>query len=274
MSAADHPSTFLYGGHVRANRIRQHYLRYGGRGPALVIVPGIVSPAALWGFVGERFGRHFDTYVLDVRGRGLSESGDHLDYGLETCALDVIAFAAAAGLARYVLLGHSMGARIAVHVARRAGPELNRIVLVDPPVSGPGRRPYPSPLGAVLDLLEAARRGEAEAALRAPGAPKWPEALVRIRAEWLHTCNERAVVESHRAFHEDDMHAHLPHIRVPTALIAAGKGNVILDEDEREIRSLMPSLEFRRVAGAGHQIQVDDFEGFCEAVGAVLGTKL
>ena len=73
-------STFVHGGNVAANGIRQHYLRYGGatvettRRAAVVIVPGITSPAITWGFVGERFGRHLDTYVLDVRGRGLSSA--------------------------------------------------------------------------------------------------------------------------------------------------------------------------------------------------------
>jgi N-formylmaleamate deformylase len=267
-------NTFLHGAHVRVNGIRQHYLRYGGSGPALVVVPGIVSPAALWTFVGERLGRNFDTYVLDVRGRGLSDSGDNLDYSLATYAADVVAFAAALKLDRYILLGHSMGARIGIRVARHADPKLQRIVLIDPPVSGPGRRPYPSPLAGILDLLHAAQRGEAEQALRAPGAPKWPEELLRLRAEWLHTCNERAVVTSYREFHEDDMHADLRQITVPTALIAAGKGGVILPEDETEIRALLPSIDFRRVPGAGHQIQVDDFEGFFAAVGSVLGMKL
>ena len=83
-------STFLYGANVHANGIRQHYLRYGGNEgeragrDAVVIVPGITSPAITWGFVAERFGQHFDTYVLDVRGRGLSQASDTLDYSLDT----------------------------------------------------------------------------------------------------------------------------------------------------------------------------------------------
>lgn len=51
-------STFLYGAHVHANGIRQHYLRYGGRGPALLLIPGITSPAITWGFVAERLGKN------------------------------------------------------------------------------------------------------------------------------------------------------------------------------------------------------------------------
>jgi N-formylmaleamate deformylase len=126
----------------------------------------------------------------------------------------------------------------------------------------------------MIKLLRAAQRGEADVALREPGAPKWPENLLRIRAEWLHTCDERAAVDSYRAFHENDMHADLPHIAVPTTLIAAGKGDVIRLEDEREIMRLLPSMKFMRVAGAGHQIQVDDYDGFFEALSSSLAIAL
>lgn len=34
---------FLYGANVYANGIRQHYLRYGGKGKPLVLAPGITS---------------------------------------------------------------------------------------------------------------------------------------------------------------------------------------------------------------------------------------
>ena len=97
-------SRFMHGGQVQANGIRQHYLRYGGSGPALILVPGITSPAITWGFVAEVFAQHFDTWVLDVRGRGLSSSGEGLDYGMESCADDINAFADALGLTRYEYL--------------------------------------------------------------------------------------------------------------------------------------------------------------------------
>jgi N-formylmaleamate deformylase len=204
----------------------------------------------------------------------LSESGSHLDYGLDACADDVLAFGKALGLTGYTILGHSMGARIAIRASTRAGPELAGLVLADPPVSGPGRRPYPSPLEAVLKLLAAARRGKGESALRLPGVAPWPEDLLRIRAEWLHTCDERAAVDAHRSFHEDDIHADIANIKIPCALIMAGKGGVILPEDEAEIRKLAPAMEMRRVANAGHQMQVDDPEGFFAALGSVLGQQV
>ncbi len=113
-------STRLYGANVNANGIRQHYLRYGGKGQPLILIPGITSPAITWEFVAERLGRNFDTYVLDVRGRGLSSTGAELDYDTDTCADDVVAFAEALGLEDYILAGHSMGARFALRAVTRA----------------------------------------------------------------------------------------------------------------------------------------------------------
>jgi N-formylmaleamate deformylase len=266
--------SFRYGGHVHANGVRQHYLRFGGEGPELVVIPGILTPAVLWTDVAERLGRHFDTYVLDVRGRGLSESGDHLDYSLDACAADVCAFVAALKLGKAALVGHSNGARIAIRAARQPNASFDRLVLLDPPVSGPGRRPYPSALPPLLELLVAARRGEAWEALRASPLAPWPEPLQRLRAQWLHTVDPRAAEVTHRGFHEDDIHADLPQLKVPTYLIAAGKGGVISDADEAEIGKLNPSIVISRVKNAGHQMQVEDFEGTFSALSQALGTRL
>ncbi|MEG2269582.1 MAG: alpha/beta hydrolase, partial [Acinetobacter sp.] len=85
-------ATFLYGQNEFMNGVRIHYLRYGGKGHPLILIPGITSPAITWEFVAERLGQVFDTYVLDVRGRGLSSSGPEHDYGTDVCAQDIVSF--------------------------------------------------------------------------------------------------------------------------------------------------------------------------------------
>ncbi|WP_064576751.1 alpha/beta fold hydrolase [Cupriavidus gilardii] len=272
-------TSFLYGANVFANGIRQHYLRYGGPGEGrearnpVIVVPGITSPAMTWGFVGECFGRQFDTYVLDVRGRGLSEAGEALDYSLDAQAADVIAFAEALGLKRYSVVGHSMGARIGLRAARAKPAGLVRLAMIDPPVSGPGRRPYPSQLPWYVDSIRLARRGIDVDGMRA-FCPTWTEAQLRLRAEWLHTCDERAVVASFDGFHQDDVHADMPHVAVPALLMVAGRGDVIRPEDVEEIRGLMPQLQVARVPDAGHMIPWDDEAGFYRAFGDFLGAPL
>ncbi|MBB3008443.1 alpha/beta fold hydrolase [Cupriavidus alkaliphilus] len=272
-------STFLYGAHVHANGIRQHYLRYGGQAgaraqrDAVIIVPGITSPAVTWGFVGERFGQQFDTYVLDVRGRGLSQASPELDYSLDAQAADVVALAAALGLQRYAVVGHSMGARIGIRAARARPAGLTRLVLVDPPVSGPGRRAYPSQLPWYIDSIRLAQQGIDAEGMRA-FCPTWTEDQLRLRAQWLHTCDERAILASFNGFHEDDIHADLPQVAVPALLMTAGRGDVIRAQDVQEMRALLPALLVAHVANAGHMIPWDDEAGFYRAFGDFLGAPL
>jgi N-formylmaleamate deformylase len=272
-------STFQYGCNVQANGIRQHYLRYGGTTGAragrdpVIIVPGITSPAVTWGFVGEHFGTTFDTYVLDVRGRGLSSASHTLDYSLDAQAADLLAFANALGLQRYSVVGHSMGGRIGIRAARTRPVGLARLVLVDPPVSGPGRRPYPSQLPWYVDSMRVAREGTDAEGMRA-FCPTWTEEQRQLRAEWLHTCDERAVITSFEGFHADDVHADLPQVAMPVMLMTAGRGDVVRHEDIDEIRTLVPNLVHSHVANAGHMIPWDDEGGFYRAFGDFLGESL
>lgn len=269
MAGGTDATVLAAGGNVNANGIRQHYLRYGSGHRPLVLVPGITSPAITWEFVAKRLARNFDVYVLDVRGRGLSSTGPDLDYGLDALAQDLIAFVAALELKDVAVLGHSMGARIAIRAAATDPAAFARLVLVDPPVSGPGRRAYPANLSWYVDSIRQATAGMDADAMRT-FCPTWtPDQLV-LRAEWLHTCYEPAIVTAFEGFHEDDIHKDLPGIAIPIGLMVADRGGVIQQGDEEELRGLVPSLQIARVTDAGHMIPWDNFEGFIQTAELLL----
>ena len=266
-------SRFICGGQVQANGIRQHYLRYGGKGPTLILIPGITSPAVTWGFVAEVFGEHFDTWVLDARGRGLSSSGDGLDYGTESCADDINAFAVAMDLGEYHLVGHSMGARFIMRAAVKQPAGVLSLSLIDPPVSGPGRRSYPGQWPWYRDSIREAIAGMDGEAMK-KYCPTWSDEQRQLRAEWLHTCYEPAIRRAYDDFHDLDIHQYFQKLPARTLLMVAGKGGVIQPEDEAEIRELLPEITISRVPDAGHMIPWDDFGGFFRAFGDFLGTPL
>ena len=238
-----------------------------------MLIPGITSPAITWGFVGEVFGAAFDTYVLDVRGRGLSDASPSLDYSLDAQADDVAALVAALDLPSTSLVGHSMGARIAARAARRGIRGLASVVLVDPPVSGPTRRDYPGKLPWYIDSMALARAGTDADGMRA-FCPTWTEAELQLRAEWLHTCDERAVRASYEGFHTDDFHADAAHLAVPSLLITAERGDVVRDDDVAELQRATPTMRHVRVPDAGHMIPWDNAAGFYAAFGDFLGAPL
>lgn len=264
--------TFLYGENIYVNNARIHFLRYGGKGTPLILIPGITSPAITWQFVAERLGRFFDTYVLDVRGRGLSSSGPNHDYGTDICAQDIVDFVDVLNIRDYILMGHSMGARFAIRANTLSSYGLKKLVLIDPPVSGPGRREYPSKLPWYEDSIRQSITGMTAEDMKA-FCPTWTEEQRQLRAEWLHTCYLPAVVQAFEEFHTVDIHQYIAQIKVPALLMVAGKGGVIQSEDEAEIRQLNAAIEIQHVENAGHMIPWDDLEGFFIVLGQFLDVE-
>lgn len=252
------------GYNVNANGIRQHLLHYEGPGPQVLLIPGITSPAITWGFVAERLAARFDVHVLDVRGRGLSQGGA-LDFSLDAMAEDAVRVAEAASLDRPILLGHSMGARTGIRAARMCPSGFSGLVLVDPPVSGPGRRGYPASWSWYEDSILLAQRGCSPEEMK-HFCPSWSEEQLALRAEWLHTCQLDAIRTAFDGFHSDDIHADLSALRLPMRLVVAGGAAVIEPADVEEIKRLVPAVEVRTVERAGHMIPWDDLEGFLAAV--------
>jgi len=249
---ADVPATSRW---VRSGGTRLHVLDYGGDGVPLVVLPGITSPAVAMDFVARQLTPLVRPLVVDVRGRGLSDGGG--TYGLEEYAEDTEAVVTGLGLDRPVLFGHSMGARIAAVTAVRAKVALRGTVLGDPPMSGPGRGPYPTPLDAFLDQLAQARRGT-DADEVARSWPRWPRREQELRARWLASCDTEAVTATHRGFEREDFFDWWPSVPGPTALLYGADSPVVTAEGAAEAARLLPSALLAEIPDAGHMLFWDN----------------
>ncbi len=115
---------------------RLHFLDWGGPagdGPGVLLVPGLLQPAASWAPVARRLARARRTVVADVRGQGLSDS-PMAGYDLGTLAGDAVAVAEGSGLlggGRIVVAGHGFGGILALVAALALGDRCAAVVLVD-----------------------------------------------------------------------------------------------------------------------------------------------
>jgi pimeloyl-ACP methyl ester carboxylesterase len=117
--------------------------RWPGGSPPLVLVHGTSAHTGWWhGTVPALAGRH-DVVAVDLSGHG--DSGRREAYSMAGWSAEVLAVAAALGLPRPVLVGHSIGGLVAAGAAARAPGAVSGLVLVDSIVEEPVRPPERPP---------------------------------------------------------------------------------------------------------------------------------
>ncbi len=235
--------------------VRLHLLRYPGPTdvPA-ILLPGITSPAITWDFVARGLTGIVRPHVLDLRGRGLSDAPPR-GYALEDYVADVRRTMRQLGLERPVLIGHSLGARIAAAVAA-GDPGLARaVVLVEPPLSGPAR-PYPTTLASFFEQIDEAAAGCDASDVRRH-FPRWPEAELARRARWLPTCGLAAVAETHAGFERERFEPLWERLSPPLALVHGAESPVVTAADADRLTDANRSAVCVSVPGAGHMLPWD-----------------
>lgn len=112
------------------------YLSIGG-GPAVLVIPGVLSMAADYAAFAGTLAEHFTVLTIERRGRGASgPQGD--DYSIVKECEDVLALRAETGAS--FLVGHSYGGLVALEVARN-NTAFAKIAVYEPGVSIDGSMP-------------------------------------------------------------------------------------------------------------------------------------
>jgi N-formylmaleamate deformylase len=257
----------------RSGDLRMHALRFaGGSGRDLVVVPGITTPAASFGTVAKRLAGLpgvGSVYVLDTRGRGLSEKTGFGSHRSADYAEDLLALIESAGLDSPVLIGHSLGGRV-VAAARARFPGCSAgVIVIDPPMSGPGRAPYPIPLERMLNGVQQARAGRGREQARVD-YPAWSEEQVCERGDWLGSCDEAAVAEGFAWFHLEPFEPTWQTVLAPALMLVGDKSPVVTPEGADLLAELNPQASVTSVSGCGHMVPWDNTDETISAVGSFL----
>lgn len=253
---------------VTANGLQHHVLRYGELGrPDLLVLPGISSPAVTADFLAGWLAElGYRVSVPDIRGRGQTDRAAPGEYKLTDYAADVAALVVALGLREPVIIGHSMGARIAAAYSVLHAPEAHGLlILVDPPVSGPGRERYPTSRESFLEQLHEAKRGTTVEEVRR-FYPRWPERELWLRAQVLASCDETAVLETHEGFEREDFFTYWAKLTRPAVLVRGGVSPVVSPQAAAELSAARSDIELVTVPDAGHMVPWDNLPGFQDAV--------
>jgi len=115
---------------VRANDVSLAVHEWPGRGSAIVAVHGLTSNHTVWYSIADALGGSHRILAPDLRGRGDSDK-PATGYSLAHHAADLRALLDHFRLARAILMGHSLGAHIAVRFATLHPDRVSKLVLFD-----------------------------------------------------------------------------------------------------------------------------------------------
>jgi pimeloyl-ACP methyl ester carboxylesterase len=109
-----------------------HYRVWGDpENPGLVLIHGGAAHSGWWDHIGPLLSSH-RVVALDLSGHG--DSGHREFYDMHAWAGEVVAVAAAEGLHRPVVVGHSMGGWVAVFAGVEHGDDVAAVAYIDTPL--------------------------------------------------------------------------------------------------------------------------------------------
>ncbi|RKS77514.1 pimeloyl-ACP methyl ester carboxylesterase [Motilibacter peucedani] len=240
-----------------------------GRGPALVLLHYWGGSARTWTPLLDHLGDR-ETVGIDTRGWGRSRALPG-PFDLHRLADDTAAVIESLGLADYVVVGHSMGGKVAQVLAARHPAGLRGLVLVAPAPARPADEvtpAYQAQLATAYDSAESVA-GVRDAVLTATALPG--ELGTQVVEDSLASGSEYARTEWPLRGIAEDVSAETARIGVPVLVVAGEHDRV---EPVAVVQAhLMPFLQHGRLTvlrGSGHLVPLEAPAELARAIAAFL----
>lgn len=238
-----------------------HLTDYGGAGIPLLLTHGMAAHAHWWDSVVPHLaGCH--AVALDFRGHGESEWTPDGAYTSEVWTADIEAAREALGWERFVLVGHSMGARIALDYAEKRPERLKGLVGVDflPAFYDSGKRRHERTRTRSQPVYDDPGPMAEKYRLQPPGTLLSRDelnalgrlSLRRAESGWTWKFDWRAFT-----FPYGPVWPQLPRIRARALLVRGELSAIVSGEDLEKMARAMPDARAAVVAGAHHHVPLD-----------------
>ena len=258
--------------------MKLHY-RELGQGQPIVILHGLFGFSDNWQTQAKKLAEYYRVILVDLRNHGHSEWSNDFSYDLmvedlkelfDTIPTENSETSIEKVISKIILLGHSMGGKVAMLFAQKYKNYLEKLIVVDI-----GIKEYPIHHDHILagmhalDLTKIQQRSEAERILKqhidSDGVRQfllknlyWKE---KGKLAWRMNINvlEREMVNILSAMPEKE-------VMLPTLFIRGELSNYILDEDFEMIQESFPDSDIITIHGAGHWVHAEAPEEFIDAV--------
>jgi len=244
------------------------FYRESGQGQPIILLHGIFGSSDNWFTQSKLLSHDFHTYSLDLRNHGQSHHDEVFDY--PSMAADVLEFIETNQLQDPVLIGHSMGGKVAMNFAIAYPDKLQKLIVVDI-----APRPYNMENYIILDGLKAisinniTSRAEADEVLshfvEEPDVRQFLLKNLQRKAEggFKWKLNLPIIADNIKKIGLDLQYE--GKFEKPTLFVRGSKSNYVRDRDLEHIREVFPAAEFQTL-DAGHWVPAEKPKEFVNLV--------
>jgi pimeloyl-ACP methyl ester carboxylesterase len=269
-----------------------HALEWSREGTLLLFLHGFGNDAHVWDWCAPTFAPHYRVVALDHRGHGQSDRDPETRYDHETMAHDVAAAMDALGAARAVIVGHSLGGRVAMRFAGMHPERLAGLVIVDSAPELDARGTTRIRLDVQQQDPSFASLSDYEKVLQRQYPVTKPEMLNKLAGHWAQQRPDGrfelrldpAFMRGRSGQSEEELarwsETEAKHLwsaleKLPCpALVVRGAASDVLSADvaDKMADDVLKNGKLEVVARAGHSVMLDNPEAFEKALaGFVLG---
>lgn len=262
-------------GKVTGGPVPLAYVEWGpADAPPVVLLHGLRAYGCWFEEFAEVACRRLRLIALDQRGRGNSGWAEAGTYTTDHYVADVERVAQSLGLARFGLVGHSMGGTNAIHYTAAHPSKVAALVVVD-------MAPEIDPRGIARIKEEVARtpasfpsRDAARAFLRTLHT-RCSDRSMETRLDWMLRADADGTLQwridrkifdpANRADPPDRMWTAVRSIACPTLIVRGVLSDIVADDAAARMAAAMPRAERAEIPAAAHMIVEDNPTAFTAA---------
>lgn len=248
--------------------MKLHY-RTLGEGSPIIILHGIFGTSDNWQTFGKQLASDYQVFLVDQRNHGLSPHSDTFDY--PSMAEDLQQFIEQHQLDNPIIIGHSMGGKVAMFHAVKYPDKLSKLIVVDiAPRSYPVHHQHILEAMSAVDLSSVANRSEVDEQLKPYLADRGVRQFImkNLNREDNNTFSWKLNLTAIRENIEKvgvALEASEP-VKKPTLFIRGEKSDYIQPEDEALIRQIFPEALVVTIKKAGHWVHAEQPQALHETL--------
>jgi len=250
--------------------MKLHSKIYGDKGQDLIVIHGLFGMSDNWNSLGKKFAKYCKVHLIDLRNHGRSPHSENFNY--EVMCEDVLEYINDHNIQNPILLGHSLGGKVAMKFAFTYPDKIEKLVVADISPREYNSDFYKNLLVTLhkLPLEDFDKREEIDSVLSSTFEDKGMRLFLlknlyrNENKEFAWRFNIEVLLEKVNNIQEANFVKGI--CKVPTHFIRGGNSNYITTEDELIINKHFSDFSIATIDGAGHWLHAESPERFYNEV--------